>query len=212
MTRLVVKKGAELNGVGKPRIGRYAMVTDEALEHLDTLIKSEPSAARLLSRLIRHLPEGTSGVVVASRNTLAEVLGVSVPTITRATTVLIKAGYVQRIRISGAWALAINARVAWRGDRDGIQHAAFSATVIASSSEQTSEGLNPVPMRHVPISLHDEHIVGDGRGSKPPSQTLIPNMPPTFATAAAGIDPETGEIIAPSPGANVVRSLQHCSP
>lgn len=196
--RLVPK----LSDVGKPRVGHFAMVSDEALEAMDSLIKTAPQAARLLNKLVRLMQSGSGGVIVVSRTTLSELLEVSIPTVGRAITVLSKGGWVQPMRISGAYALAINCRIAWRGDRDGIQHAVFSATVVASRSEQDAAALNPPPMREVPISVGAEQVIGNGGYVEPPSQRIIPGVEPSIQTELEAhgqqrlaIDPDTGEYL-----------------
>lgn len=185
--------------LGAPRIGTFAMVSDEALCELDGLIKSHPMAARLLTKLVRHLPAGTSGVVVASRQSLAELMDCSIPTIQRAISVLKGGGWVQSMRVSGAYALAINARVAWRGDRGDIPMAVFSATVIAARSEQDEDGLNPPPMKTVPITYSNEQVIASEPFAKPPTQMRVEGMEPSIQTEleARGqlrIDQDTGEI------------------
>ena len=186
--------------LGSPRIGHFAMVSDEALTELDGLIKHHPMAARLLTKLVRHLPAGTSGVVVASRQSLAELMDCSIPTIQRAITVLKGSGWVQSMRVSGAYALAINARVAWRGDRGDIPMAVFSATVIAARSEQDEDGLNPPPMKTVPITYSNEQLLPSEPQAKPPAQMRIEGTDPSMqaeleARGQLRIDQYTGEIL-----------------
>lgn len=168
----------------------FAMVELEALEGLSDLIDRAPKAAQLIVTLIRQLQGGNGGVVVCSRETMRELLGCSMPTVERALRVLIEEGWVQRIRIGGAHALAINHRVAWVGDRGQINHAVFGATVIASRSEQDMASLEPPPMRNLPIIQKGEEVIPVGDGADPPIQTVLEGMHP-----AASIDPETGEIL-----------------
>ena len=186
--------------VGAPRIGHFAMVSDEALEEMDGLIKTFPMAARLLTKLVRHLPSGTSGVVVVSRKAMAELMDCSIPTVQRAVAVLKDGGWVQAMRVSGAYALAINARVAWRGDRDDIPMAIFSATVIASRSEQDEDGLNPKPMKTVPITYSNEQVIASEPFAKPPTQMRMTGFEPTIqneleARGRMPIDLDTGELL-----------------
>ncbi len=194
--RLVPK----LSDVGAPRLGQFAMVSDEALEAMDSLIKFAPQAARLLNKLVRLMQSGSGGVIVVSRSTLAELMDVSIPTIGRAISTLSEGGWVQPMRISGAYALAINCRIAWRGDREGMQHAVFSATVVASRNEQDAAALDPPPMREVPISVGAEQMIGDGGYVKPPSQRIIVGAEPSVqaeleARGQLRIDQETGELV-----------------
>lgn len=176
---------------GQPITDRqhFAMVELLALERLGDLIRRAPKAAELAVALIRRMQSGSSGVVVCSRETMRELLNCSMPTVERALRLLIEEGWVQRIRIGGAHALAINHRVAWIGSRGDIQHAVFGATVIASRSEQDAIALNPPPMKNLPILQAGEEALPVGDGIDPPSQTVLEGM-----HATASIDPETGEI------------------
>lgn len=151
----------------------FAMVELQALEGLGELISRAPKAAQLVTTLIRRMQPGSAGVVVCSRETMRELLGSSMPTVDRALKLLIDEGWVQRIRIGGAYALAINSRVAWIGHRGQLQHAVFDATVIASRSEQDALGLEPPPMRTLPMMSPGELPIAVGVGLEPPSQPAL---------------------------------------
>lgn len=161
----------------------FAMVELAALEGLGNLIPRAPKSAQLLVSLIRHMSPGSGGVVVVSRETMRELLGCSMPTVERALRLLIEEGWVQRIRIGGAHALAINRRIAWMGSRGQIQHAVFDATVIASRAEQDALSLEPPPMRSVPIVGAGEDVISFGDGEDPPSQQLLEGIEPTAKSA-----------------------------
>jgi len=169
-----------------PRNITWAQLSLEASEHLRDLIGREPKSAQLVLALIERMDPGGGGIVVASRTTMAELIGASVPTVARALKVLIDEGWVQRLRIGGTPALAINHRVAWVGSRGDIQHAVFGATVIASRSEQDSIALNPPPMRQIPVLMTGEEPVMVGAGQQPPSQPELPGLPPVAAHEARG--------------------------
>lgn len=192
----------------------WAQVQLDALEDLQGLMRRAPKAAELIVVLISRLQPGSGGVVVASRETLRELLDCSMPTVERALRLLISEGWVQRMRIGSAHALAINERVAWVGPRQDLQHAVFSATVIASRSEQDAAALNPPPARRVPMVEPGERVLPAGPGLKPPSQPELPGV--DFVAPVRGAvrrgepsevrsqlkqlklpahDPETGEII-----------------
>jgi hypothetical protein len=176
--------------IGRPIT--WAQINLAASEDLRGLISRQPVAAQLVLALIEKMEPGGGGVVVASRTTMGEMLGVSIPTVARALRVLMDEGWVQRIRIGGAPALAINHRVAWIGNRGDIQHAVFGATVIASRSEQDQMALAPPPIRQVPMLRPDEIPLMIGPGTSPPSQPDLDGMPPVVAFQ--NIDHETGEI------------------
>jgi hypothetical protein len=163
----------------------WAQLSLEASESLRDLIGREPKAAQLVLALIELMEPGGAGVVVVSRTTMGEIIGASVPTITRALKVLIEEGWVQRIRVGSAPALAINHRVAWVGPRGDIQHAVFGATVIASRSEQDAMSLTPPAMRQVPVIRSNEVPQMIGPGIDPPSQPDLDGIPPCVATTPA---------------------------
>lgn len=148
------------------------------------MIGRHPMAAQLILALIEKMQPGGGGVVVASRTAMGELIGASIATVRRALAVLIEEGWVQRIRIGGVSALAINYRVAWVGPRSDIQHAVFGATVIASRTEQDQMSLAPPPIRHVPMLHPDDIPLMVGPGSDPPSQPDLDGMPPVVATMA----------------------------
>ncbi len=148
----------------------FAMVELQAMEGMIELNARAPKAVSLLMTLIRRMQPGSAGVVVCSRETMRELLGASMPTVDRALKLLITEGWVQRIRIGGAHALAINSRVAWVGPRGQLQHAVFDATVIASRSEQDAIALNPPPMKTLPMLRSGEVALPVGTGMDPPSQ------------------------------------------
>jgi len=182
----------------------WAQLNLAASEDLRGLIGRQPKAAQLMLALIEHMRPGSGGVVVVSRTAMAEILGSSLRTIDRAVALLAEEGWVQRMRIGGAFALAINYRVAWIGNREDIQHAVFGATVIASRSEQDVMALNSPPIRQVPILRPDEMPLMVGDGQEPPSQPELDGVSPVVAYQAEleargqmrlNVDPETGEIL-----------------
>jgi len=166
----VTLKATRMKGRPITEHAHFAMIELQALEGMSDLISRAPKAAQLLVTLIRRMTPGSSGIVVVSRETMRELLGASLPTVDRALKLLMEEGWVQRIRIGGAHALAINSRVAWIGPRGQIQHAVFDATVIASRSEQDQVALNPPPMRTVPMLRSGEQGLPIGPGLEPPSQ------------------------------------------
>lgn len=160
----------------------WAMLELQALEALQDLMKRAPRAAQLVLCLIRHMRPGSGGVVLASRETMRELIGSSMPTVERALRVLIQEGWVQRIKVGGAHALAINSRVAWVGPRGDLPHAVFEATVIASRTEQDAAALNPPPAKTLPIVQAGEQVATHGEGLPPPAQHLL-----------TGVDPVVGQ-------------------
>ena len=156
----------------------WAQLNLEAAEDLRGLMRRNRWAAELMLTLITRMEPGGAGVVVCSRETMRELLGCSMPTVERALRVIVEEGWAQRIRIGGAHALAINSRVAWVGPRGDLAHAVFSATVIASRSEQDAIALNPPNVRHIPVVRQGEIPLPCGPGQEPPSQPDLDGIPP----------------------------------
>jgi DNA-binding transcriptional MocR family regulator len=161
----------------------WAQINLAASEDLRGLISRQPKAAQLILALIEKMEPGGGGVVVASRTTMSELIDASIATVRRALSTLTEEGWVQRIRIGGVSALAINHRVAWVGPRADIQHAVFGATVIASRSEQDAFDLSPPPTRRVPMLRPGELPLMFGQVD-PPSQPDLDGMPPVVARMA----------------------------
>ena len=187
--RAKVVMGAPISKVIQPGFAHFAMVEKTALHNLDELMRTDMQAARLIVSLIRLIEPGSGGVVVISRAAMAELLEVSLPTVQRALKTLVSGHWVQRMKIGGAYALAVNKTVAWVGPRGQLDHAVFSATVVASRAEQDAAGINPGELRQLPMALPGEDILPIGE-TEPPAQELIPGTE-QFARMA---DPDTGEI------------------
>ena len=187
--RVKAVMGAPISKVIQPGFAHFAMVEKVALHNLDELMRTDMQAARLIVSLIRLIEPGSGGVVVISRAAIAELLDVSLPTVQRALKTLVGGHWVQRIKIGGAYALAVNKAVAWVGPRGQLEHAVFSATVVASRAEQDAAGLNPGELRQLPMALPGEEVLPIGE-AEPPAQELITGTEQVVRMA----DPETGEI------------------
>ena len=173
-TRVKAIAGDPLQHLIQPGFAHFAMIEKVALHNLDELMRTDMQAARLIVSLIRLMEPGSGGVVVISRHAMAEILDVSLPTVQRALKTLINGKWVQRIKIGGAYALAVNRSVAWVGPRGQINHAVFSATVVASRSEQDAASITPGDLRQLPMAREGEEILPIGESGSPPAQELIP--------------------------------------
>jgi hypothetical protein len=172
-TKLRVAIGSPIQHVIQSGHTHFAMVEKQALANLDELMREDMNAARLILSLIRLMEPGSGGVVVISRKAMQELLGVSESTVKRALRTLIAGHWAHRVRIGGAYALAVNSSIAWVGSREKMQHAVFRATVIAASSEQDEHGLNPGDLKQLPTNQPGETVLPVGK-AEPPSQELIP--------------------------------------
>ncbi|WP_158616836.1 helix-turn-helix domain-containing protein [Acidovorax sp. FJL06] len=180
--KIKAASGAPINQVIQPGQAHFAMVEKTALYNLDELMRQDMQAARLIVSLVRLMEPGSGGVVVVSRASLAELLGVSLPTVQRAIRTLVEGHWVHRLKIGGAYALAVNTAVAWVGPRGQLAHAVFSATVIASRSEQDAVGLDPGTLRQIPTALPGEAVLPYGAEPEPPAQQSLDGVPHAIAT------------------------------
>jgi AraC-like DNA-binding protein len=171
--------GESLSQVIQPGPAHFAMVEKQALHNLDSLMCEDMNAARLIVSLIRLLEPGSGGVIVISRKTIQELLGVSESTVARCLRTLSSGGWVQRMRIGGAYALAVNKAVAWVGPRGEMARAVFSATVVASRSEQDAVALNPPALKQFPMTQPGESVLLTGEAD-PPTQELMPGFEPAI--------------------------------
>ena len=151
----------------------FSMIEKQALLDMDQLIAKEPTAARVLNHLIRLTEPGSGGVVIISRATLGKMLRVSDPTVGRAIRVLVEGSWIQRMRVGGAYALAVNRSVAWTGPRGKMDHAVFNAVVVASREEQSEDALASPDLRRVPTIAPGVLLIRVGEVT-PPAQELIP--------------------------------------
>lgn len=159
----------------------FVQVARQASEAMSSLARHEPQAMSLLLMLIRHMDR--RGAVVASRQTLAEIQGVSLSTIKRAVKVLKDGQWVDTVRMGGkggALAYAVNGRVAWADKRERMpRYAYFQATVLASESEQDEPLDGRPPLQTVPTIEQGEEPLLSGPGEPPPSQPDLDGIEPT---------------------------------
>lgn len=164
----------------------FVQLARQASEAMSSLSQREPQAMSLLMMLIRHMDR--RGAVVASRQTLAEIQGVSLSTIKRAVKVLKDERWVDTVRIGGkggALAYAVNGRVAWADKRQKMpRYAYFQAKVLASETEQDEPIDDRPPLQAVPTIERGEEPVLSGPGETPPSQPELDGIDPITTTHA----------------------------
>jgi hypothetical protein len=122
---------------------------------------------------------GRDSAVVASHSTLAEITGYSLSTLKRAIADLQKERWIEVVQIGGkggACAYIVNDRVAWADSRTNLRFSHFSASIIASSSEQVE--VRTEPLRRIPVIMRGERQLPSGAGAEPPSQPSIEGMEP----------------------------------
>lgn len=101
-------------------------------KRLQVLMKASPNAARLYALLAENL-DGT-GAVIATQDVLAEILGVSVKTISRQSLLLEKMKALVRIPLQGGvYAYALNPEEVWRAYDSGKPYATFHSKTLVKT-------------------------------------------------------------------------------
>lgn len=132
---------------------------------------SKPLAAGVLMYLIENMGR-TSNAIICSYKTLQEVTGYSRPSIARAIKVLKEGNWIDTVKIGSATAYCVNERVAWQAARNQRKYAIFSATVVASESEQEPDSLEEVKhdLKYIPVIRSGEQAVVTNEDLPPPDQ------------------------------------------
>lgn len=136
-----------------------------------------PKASAVLHLLANRV--GEHNAVVASYPVLAEISGLSVSTIRRSISTLIEGNWIEVRRLgpsSTVNAYVLNDRVVWTRARNDLRYSLFSATVLASETEQDDrEALgNLGPLRKLPKM--GEAQIPSGEGLPPVSQPFFDGM------------------------------------
>lgn len=149
---------------------RFVQVYPKGWARLQSLIRTNPSAARLYALLAEHIdPHG--GVVVAAQTVLAEMLGVTDRTIRTLTKALEDQGAIVRIRVgAGTYAYALDPDEVWKAWDVQKDHAVFRTKTLVSK-----RGENAVVKRRLQV------MIAEMKGE--------PELP-----FEEDFDPETGEV------------------
>ena len=113
----------------------FVQLSRNYLKQLRNLARKSPIAHEILYYLVEHMGK-TTNAVICSYATLCEVTGVSRPTVGRAIKLLKDDNWIDTVKVGNANAYCVNEKVFWQAGRNQRKYAIFSATVIASESEQ----------------------------------------------------------------------------
>jgi hypothetical protein len=141
------------------------------------LVRTNQRAAALLHVLVSQMD--SQAAVVASRSTLAQLVGYSEATVKRAIADLKNDRWIEVIQLGGKGgvnAYVVNSRVAWADSRERLPSARFSAVVIARRDEQ--DRIESAPLRRIPTLYPGENQLPTGYGQEPPSQPSIDGLEP----------------------------------
>ncbi len=149
----------------------FVQVSRGYLQQMRQLARKSPIAHEILYYLVENMGRTTNAVVV-SYQTLGEVTGVSRPSVGRAIKLLKDDNWIDTIKIGNATAYGVNARAFWQSGRNQKKYAVFSATVIASESEQDKGYHNKAKekLTYIPVVEKGERLISNNEKLAPPDQ------------------------------------------
>lgn len=153
----------------------FVQVSRQYLKNWRGLIRKNAYAAEILVFLIEKMGKPTNAVV-CSYQTLQEATGVSRTTVAKAIKHLKDNHWIQVVRIGNASAYCVNEKVVWQSARNLRKYAVFSATVVASNSEQDIDYIeNSTPLKYIPIIDDQERLMfNENEELPPPDQQDLP--------------------------------------
>jgi hypothetical protein len=134
------------------------------------LIQKQPLSAEIMFYFMEVMGRNTNAVV-CSYKTLQEVTGYSRPSVGRAIKTLKDMNWIDSVKVGSATAYAVNERIVWQSGKNQRRYAMFSATVVASESEQ-EKGFdeNNHKIKHIPFIERTERIIVSNDELPPPDQ------------------------------------------
>lgn len=114
----------------------FVQIYSDTFKNFGDLTKKSPISAQILFFFIQNMAVQNNALSV-SLTALSEILGYSKPTLIKAIKVLESDKYIEVIKQGTSNIYVVNEKVAWRRARNQRQYAIFSATVIATSTENT---------------------------------------------------------------------------
>ncbi|MDF5356561.1 replication/maintenance protein RepL [Vibrio parahaemolyticus] len=134
------------------------------------LIQKQPLSAEIMFYFMEVMGRNTNAVV-CSYKTLQEVTGYSRPSVGRAIKTLKDMNWIDSVKVGSATAYAVNERIVWQSGKNQRRYAMFSATVVASESEQ-EKGFdeNSHKIKHIPFVERTERVIVSNDELPPPDQ------------------------------------------
>lgn len=140
----------------------FIMLFRDKMNIIRDLIKSKPQAATLLFFLAENMD--TSNAIFMSQTTLAELVQLSQPTISRALKELEERKIIERIYVGNLVGYTINAQLVWTTAANGRRYAKLKADMLVSECEQKKPRAKAAKIKTLTVS----HNAVD------PRQQLIP--------------------------------------
>lgn len=153
----------------------FVQVSRQYLKNWRGLIRKNAVAAEILMFLVEKMGK-PSNAVICSYQTLQEVTDVSRTTVSKAIKHLKENNWIQLVKVGNASAYCVNEKVVWQSARNLRKYAVFSATVVASDSEQNIEYIeDKTPLKHIPIVDSNDRIsINEKEKLPPPDQQDLP--------------------------------------
>jgi len=126
----------EHDGVGSNNFD-FVQISRSSMKAWGDLCVQKPFAAKLLFTLCERMGK-SNNAVVCSYSTLQEITGYSRASVAKAIKYLKEKKWIAAIKVGNATAYCVNEKVAWQRGRNQRKYAMFSATVVASESEQSA--------------------------------------------------------------------------
>jgi hypothetical protein len=172
------------------RTSTWVQTERAAHEAWAQLVRTNGRAAALLHVLVANMD--SQAAVVASRATLAKLVGYSEATVKRAVADLRADRWIEVVQLGGKGgvnAYVVNSRVAWADSREKLGTAVFRATVVTTREEQT-DGVDMRPLRQIPTLYPGEQQLPSGPSAEPPFQPALEGMDPDLPALRDGNDDE----------------------
>ena len=149
----------------------FVQLSRAYLKAMRGLARKSPIAHEILYYFVETMGRTTNCVVV-SYQTLGEVTGVSRPTVGRAIRLLKEDNWIESVRVGNVNAICVNARVFWQAAANQKRYAKFSATVVASETEQDSDFHKKAKekLTYIPHVERDDIVTQGTEALEPPDQ------------------------------------------
>lgn len=149
----------------------FVQISRGYLKNWRALIRKNPLSAEILMFLIEKMGR-TTNAVVCSYKTLSELTGYSRTSIANSLKILRDDNWIETVKIGNATAYCVNERVAWQASRNQRNYAIFSATIVASESEQENDFQKKAKekLTYIPIIEKNEIVLTGNEELDPPDQ------------------------------------------
>lgn len=131
------KTGEVLTEKELPKNHNFVMFFREEMKSIRALASKDPKAFAILFLMTEQMGENNS--IIVSRETLAELLAFSLPTVDRKLKYLRDNKFISVVKSGNMNIYLINARLAWTTYANNRRYAEFKATVLISETEQSEQ-------------------------------------------------------------------------